>query len=51
MQVFTTDGNFITMFGSKGESDGQFKNPRHIAEDRHGHVLVTDENNHRVQVS
>ena len=49
MQVFTTDGNFITMFGSEGESDGQFKYPKYIAEDRHGHILVTE--NHRVQVS
>ena len=50
IQVFTTDGNFNTMFGSKGESDGQFNSPSYNAEDRHGYFLVMDQYNHRVQV-
>ena len=50
VQVFTSNGTFITSWGSVGSGDGQFTNPASVALDSKGHVYVVDlgENN-RIQ--
>ena len=56
VQKFSPDGDFLTIFGSWGDSFGQFggDGPLGIAVDERGHVLVSDSHtagggNHRVQ--
>jgi YYY domain-containing protein len=58
IQKFDRDGKFVTMFGSKGNSDGQFlpfsdeaegTGPGGIAVDAAGNLYVADTWNHRVQ--
>ena len=56
VQKFSSDGDFLTTFGSWGRSQGQFggDGPLGIALDEHGRVLVSDSHtmdggNHRVQ--
>jgi len=39
-----------SMFGQHGSNPGQFHRPTHIAFDSAGRVVVTDKDNHRVQV-
>ena len=48
MQKFTTDGIFVTQWGSLGNANGQFNSAIGVAVDGDGNVLVTEENN-RVQ--
>jgi DNA-binding beta-propeller fold protein YncE len=50
IQVFTSDGKFVTKWGSHGHNDGQFDNPSGVAVDNLGFVYVTDRWNNRVQV-
>ena len=47
-QRFTSEGQFVTSFGRKGEGPGEFKCPRGLAVDNSGVVYVCD--NNRVQV-
>ncbi|MCQ1539515.1 protein kinase [Methanocalculus taiwanensis] len=49
IQKFTSDGTFITKWGSYGLEDGQFFFPRSIATDAEGNVYVGDAGNHRIQ--
>jgi uncharacterized membrane protein/sugar lactone lactonase YvrE len=58
IQKFDKDGNFVTMFGSRGTGDGQFSQlndtaegtgPGGIAVDSQGNVYVADTWNHRIQ--
>jgi DNA-binding beta-propeller fold protein YncE len=39
----TSDGQFITNFGSNGKGDGQFLRPYGVAVDASGYIYVTDE--------
>ncbi len=50
IQVFSTDGNFITQFGSSGTGDGQFSEPVGLAVDQAGNTYVADTWNKRIQV-
>jgi hypothetical protein len=50
IQKFTSDGTFITAWGSEGEDNGQFYEPKGIAIDSSDHVYVVDPGNHRIQV-
>ena len=52
IQKFTSDGQFITMWGSAGqaESPTAFWGPRGVAVDKKGHVYITDTGNKRVVV-
>ena len=50
VQVFDLDGHFKFTFGSSGSGPGQFGEPKQIAFDRQGNVLVADRLNNRVQV-
>jgi len=49
VQVFTSDGAFVTMFGSGGTAYGQFDTALGIAVDAHGGIYVADRNNSRIQ--
>ncbi len=49
IQKFTTDGRFVTRWGSEGSGDGQFANPKDIAIDMDGFIYVADANNNRIQ--
>ena len=50
IQVFSSSGTFLRMWGSRGSGDGQFFDPHGIAVDDAGRVYVTDAGNNRVQV-
>lgn len=50
VSVFDTEGNFICMWGEKGEGVGQLDGPAGIAVALDGTVYVADQHNHRVQV-
>jgi DNA-binding beta-propeller fold protein YncE len=47
---YDTNGNFISMWGSVGKSDGQFKEQHGIGFDSLHHVYVVDTANERVQI-
>ncbi len=49
IQKFTSEGAFLTKWGSWGEEDGQFEFPCGLAVDSSGNVYVTDPGNHRIQ--
>jgi DNA-binding beta-propeller fold protein YncE len=49
IQVFTSDGSFITQWGATGVGDGQFDRPLGIALDNGGNVYIADTSNNRVQ--
>jgi NHL repeat len=50
IQRFTSDGGFVTKWGSQGSGDGQFDNPSGVAVGPDGNVYVADRWNERVQV-
>ena len=50
VQKLTSDGTFVTEWGSAGSGNGQFTTPRGIAVDAAGNVYVVDLGNSRVQV-
>ena len=49
VQIFYTNGTYISQFGSFGSADGQFDLPRGITTNN-THLFVTDTNNNRVQI-
>ena len=50
VQKFTSDGQFISKWGTGGEANGQFRKPAGIAIDASDNVYITDQNNGRVQM-
>jgi aldose sugar dehydrogenase len=51
IQVFSSNGSFITMWGGYGEINGSFTYPQGIAVDpTNGNVYVADTGNNRIQV-
>jgi tripartite motif-containing protein 71 len=40
----------LTMFGKKGQGDGEFDYPQALCVDQDNHIYVADTNNHRIQV-
>jgi DNA-binding beta-propeller fold protein YncE len=51
VQKFTTDGKFITKWGTEGTKNGEFKTLHDVAVDLSGKYVYTLElgNNHRIQ--
>lgn len=49
-KVFQSDGSFIGKFGTCGKEKGQLEHPHYIAVSNTNRVIVSDSNNHRVQV-
>jgi hypothetical protein len=47
---YTTDGEYVSEFGSVGSEPGQFDLVHGIAVDRNRRIYVSDRRNHRVQV-
>ena len=50
IQIFDSDGTFITSLGEIGDLNGQFKKPEHVNIDSNGNLYVVDRGNHRIQV-
>jgi len=50
IQIFDSDGNFISTFGSNGNGNGQFQNPIEISINSKGNIIVSDYSNHRIQI-
>jgi DNA-binding beta-propeller fold protein YncE len=49
IQKFDSDGNFITMWGSKGSNEGEMNKPEDIAiNPNNNNVYVTDTKNSRI---
>jgi streptogramin lyase len=49
VQKFTTDGTFVTKWGSEGTGDGQFASLESLDVDSQGNVYVVDYDNNRIQ--
>jgi len=49
IQVFDSNGQFVTQWGSQGAGPGQFQEPWGVAVDQDGNVYVADTWNHRLQ--
>ena len=51
IQIYSRkNGKFLKKFGSEGSKEGQFNGPCGISVDANGRIIVTDWNNHRIQV-
>ena len=50
VQVFELSGKFVTKFGSEGSKRGEFKYPVSTASLSDGRIVVSDKNNHRIQI-
>jgi tripartite motif-containing protein 71 len=50
IQKFTSDGVFVTCWGSQGDGPGEFLYPFGVGVDEVGHVFVADTNNHRIEM-
>lgn len=49
-KVFQSDGTFVGKFGSSGKEEGQLEHPHYIAVSNTNRVIVSDSNNHRIQI-
>ena len=47
--VFTTDGEYVTSFGRKGQEEGDFNYPVYICVDNNGFIYVCGFDNNRIQ--
>jgi len=50
IQVFTLNGKFVGKFGTYGSSLGEFRSPSSVALLSNGRIVVSDLNNHRIQM-
>ena len=50
IQVFSSNGTFISKWGEYGSGNGTFNQPEGIAIDQEGNVYVADTANNRIQV-
>uniref|UniRef100_A0A1I8M9Z4 Uncharacterized protein n=1 Tax=Musca domestica TaxID=7370 RepID=A0A1I8M9Z4_MUSDO len=48
--VFQSDGSFVGKFGTCGRGEGQLEHPHYIAVSNTNRVIVSDSNNHRIQI-
>ena len=50
VQVFELSGKFVAKFGSEGSGRGEFDCPGSLASLSDGRIVVSDRNNHRIQI-
>ena len=50
IQIFSSEGKFISTFGSKGNGNGQFQNPFATIINQKGNIFVSETGNHRIQI-
>jgi len=50
IQIFDSEGKFISKFGSEGNGNGQFNGPYGIAINSKGNTIISDKNHHRIQI-
>jgi DNA-binding beta-propeller fold protein YncE len=50
IQVFTSDGQLLSIFGSPGQGPGEFEHPTDLAIGPNGRIFVVDFGNDRIQV-
>lgn len=50
IQVLTLNGEFIAKFGTEGSKAGEFNTPSSVAVLSDGRIVVSDHNNHRIQI-
>jgi len=50
IQIFDSEGKFISSFGSKGNGNGQFDYPNGITINSKGNIIVNDYSNQRIQI-
>ena len=50
VQVFDSNGTFLSFFGRYGENDGEFNYTAGIAINKDRQIFVADRNNHRMQI-
>jgi len=50
IQIFDSEGDAISAFGSSGKGNGQFSNPWGIAVNSRGNIIVSDCYNNRIQI-
>jgi len=50
IQIFDSEGNFISTFGLEGNENGQFSCPFGITINSKGNIIVSDTYNHRIQI-
>ena len=48
--VFNRDGSFHSKFGTEGTRKGQFNRPASVVMDSMNRLVVTDKDNHRMQI-
>lgn len=49
IQVFDSEGDFLTSFGQQGIKEGEFERPTDVEVDKEGNIYVVDWGNDRVQ--
>ena len=49
IKKYDANGNFLTMWGSFGSTDGKFNEPIAIAVDSSNNIYVVDKKNNRIQ--
>jgi hypothetical protein len=50
LQAFTSQGDYLSMFGTYGDGEGQFNDPQGLAVSPDGRVFVVDRGNNRIVV-
>jgi len=50
IQIFDSQGKFLSTFGSQGNRNRQFNSPIGIAINSKGNILICDTDNHRIQI-
>jgi len=50
IQIYTRKGQFLTEFGSFGNTEGKLRYPKFPVIDKHGDILVSDGDNHKIQI-
>lgn len=50
IQVFKSDGTYLTCFGSSGSEPGKLKGVEGLTVNKNGDIIVCDKENNRIQI-